>query len=327
MHSLTLAICARNAEDIIGDCLASIEQQTQRPDALIVALDELSDPTAEVAERFGARVIASNATGLYQARNAVLRACDTDYLAFTDADCILVPEWVAICRGVLETQSEVAAVIGRHPPVGVRNFASWLHHMWYVAETKSTGDVAHVIGGNSAFRTEALREVGGWLDLPGHSAAEDMYISEALTRAGHRIWFEEDAAAQHHYETRLGGLWRKSVMMGRDIVVMLKAAGWYESLWWYTLSIPVLAVSPLIGIAILAAGFPWGAIVVAAPLASSLLFLAIRFRSVSRALPRWAARWILIWPYSLGILQGLLRRLPPCLLEYENARKNRGGAH
>ena len=311
MPKLTLAICARDAEHIIGGCLASIKRQTVPPDEIIVALDELSDPTAEVAAQYGARVIASNTTGLYQARNAVLEACNTDYLAFTDADCVLVPEWVSICRGVLDSRREIAAVTGRHPPIGVRNFAAWLHHMWYVAETKKTGPVDHVIGGNSAFRTSALREVGGWLNLPGHSAAEDMYISEALRRAGHGIWFEEGAAVQHHYETRLGGLWRKSVMMGRDIVVMLKAAGWYGRLWWYTLAIPPLAALPIVGIAILLAGFPWGAALIVAPLAGSLLFLAIRFRSLTRAFPRWVARWVLIWPYSLGIVRGLLRSVPP----------------
>jgi cellulose synthase/poly-beta-1,6-N-acetylglucosamine synthase-like glycosyltransferase len=311
MATLTLAICARRAEDIIGPCLESIAAQTVAPDVVLVALDEEDDPTADVARQFGARVIASHTTGLYEARNAVLKACDTDYLAFTDADCRLAPVWVERAKQVLDTMPEVAAGTGRHPSAtDVHNFASWLHHMWFLVETRDTGETDGVIGGNSYFRTSALREVGGWLPLRGHSAAEDVYISMALRNAGHRIWFEVDAAAYHHYETRLTGLWRKAVMMGKDIVVMHRAAGWRGGLWWYTLAIPVLAGLFLAGL-ILIPWFPIAGVAVALlPLAATLAYLIRQFRSVYKALPRWAARWVLIWPYSWGILKGLTSPLP-----------------
>ncbi len=231
MSTLTLAICARNAQDIIGDCLESIHGQTVKPDELVVAVDDPSDPTAETAKGFGAKIVVSNATGLYEARNAVLKACTTDYLAFTDADCVLVPDWVARAKQVLDERPEVAAGTGRHPPAREHNVASWLHHMWYVVEATNTGETKHVIGGNSFFRTDALRDVGGWLNLPKHSAAEDIYVSEALRSAGHRIWFEEGVAAVHDYERDLGALWRKSVMMGKDIVVMMRASDRRGPLW------------------------------------------------------------------------------------------------
>lgn len=311
MATLTLAICARNAERIIGNCLDSIQAQSVAPDEVIVALDDLSDPTAQVAEQYGATVIASNATGLYEARNAVLDACTTEYLAFTDADCELATDWVKHAKNVLDTQEDVAAGTGRHPPLGIQNLAAWLHHMWYVVETAQTGDTRHVIGGNSYFRTAALREVGGWLNLPSHSAAEDMYISQALRNAGYRIWFEEGAAAGHHYETRFKGLWKKSVMMGKDIIVMMRAAGWRGGLWYYSLAIPLVLAAFLAGLAVLPFAPRWGAAICAAPLLGSLAYFTFKFRSLSKALPRWVARWILIWPYSLGVIKGLLAPVPP----------------
>jgi len=311
MSTLTLAICARNAAQVIHECLRSVQAQTTPPDVMLVAVDEPDDPTAAVATEHGARVIVTNATGLYEARNAVLNACTTDYLAFTDADCVLVPEWVERIKRLLDADPGIAAGTGRHPPIGRRSLAGWLHHMWFVVETQSTGPTDGVIGGNSYFRTQALRDVGGWLRLGGHSAAEDLYVSLALRKAGRSIWFEEDIIARHHYETRLKGLWRKSVMMGRDIVVMLRAAQWYDSLWWYTLAIPVTALALVLGLVLLLV-HPWlGALATIAVLASTLLFLAAKFRSLRRAFPRWLARWILIWPYSWGILKGLLTRIPP----------------
>ncbi|GMV99494.1 MAG: hypothetical protein AMXMBFR84_06330 [Candidatus Hydrogenedentota bacterium] len=310
MPSLTLAICARNAESIIGNCLRSIAEQTVPPEAIIVAVDNLSDPTAAVASSFGARVIASDATGLYEARNAVLAECRTEYLAFTDADCVLAPVWVERMKQVLDSRADVAAVTGRHPPIGPRNLAAWLHHMWFLVETRDTGETDGVIGGNSAFRMAALAEVGGWLRLPGHSAAEDVYVSMALRKAGWKIWFEADAAVHHHYETRLKGLWRKAVMMGKDIVVMLRAAGWYEGLWWYTLVIPILAATFLSGIALAFLNPLIGLATAALPLIATFAYLTVQFNSISKAAPRWIARWIIIWPYSWGILKGLLTPIP-----------------
>ena len=310
MSTLTLAICARNAHAIIGECLESIRAQSVPPDRILVAVDDLDDPTVAVAKELGADIIASNANGLYQARNAVLAACTTDYLAFTDADCVLVPDWVERVKGVLDTKPEVGGGTGRHPARGRRNFAAWLHHMWYVVETEETGETTGLIGGNSYFRTEALRRVGGWLRLPGHSAAEDVYIAGALREAGYTLWFEAGAAAHHDYERSLRGLCRKSVMMGEDIVVMMRACGRRDWMWTYTWVIPVLAGAALAGLGASLLGKAWGLALLGIVLAVSFSYLAARFRSVRKAFPRWIARWILIWPYTYGILKGAWATVP-----------------
>lgn len=310
MATLTLAVCAHQAQKCIGACLDSIRAQTVQPDEVIVCVHELSDPTVAAAESHGVRVIASHGTGLFQSRNAVLAACNTDYLAFTDADCELVPEWVEAAKGALDAHPGVAAGTGRHPAAGPTTFASWLHHMWFLVETRQTGETDGVIGGNSYFRTEALRKIGGWLDLPGHSNAEDVYISLALLKAGYRIWFEERAAATHHYETNFTSLMRKSVRMGRGIVVMMRAAGIRGGLWWYTLAIPLIAAALPCGLALLPFLKGAGLTLIAAPLLFTLFYLTASFRSIRKAFPRWLARWVVIWPYSLGIIQGLIEPLP-----------------
>lgn len=311
MSTITLAVCARDAQDIISDCLSSIKHQTVAPDEVIVAVHEWSDQTVTVAKEWGAKVIAHHGTGLFEARNAVLAECTTDYLAFTDADCVLTPQWVERVKRVFDTHPEVAAGTGRHPAIGKPTFASWLHHMWFLVETCQTGLTDGVIGGNSYFRVKALRNVGGWLNLPGHSNAEDVYISIALQRAGYGIWFEEGAAAQHKYEASFRALMSKSVRMGRGIVVMMRAAGIRNGLWWYTLMIPMLAAMLPVGVVTaLFINAKYGIGIVIFPLLLTFLYLAMSFGSVGAALPRWFARWIVIWPYSWGIVRGLADRLP-----------------
>lgn len=309
MATLTLAVCAHQAQHCIGACIESIQRQTVPPDEVIVCVHEMSDPTVAVVQSYGIRVIASQGVGLFQSRNAVLNICTTDYLAFTDADCVLVPQWVENAKRVLDTHPDMAAGTGRHPAVGPRTFASWLHHMWFLVETRTTGETDGVLGGNSYFRTSALRAVGGWIDLPGYSNAEDVYISIRLREAGFHIWFEESVAAQHHYETNFLSLMRKSVRMGKGITVMMRAAHIRNGLWWYTLTIPAVAALFVLGLVLAVFSPPLGLTLCALPLVGTLAYLTQSFRSFRKALPRWAARWILIWPYSLGILTGLVNRI------------------
>lgn len=301
--ALTLAICARRAEGIIGRCLASIDAQTRPPDRVVVAVHEWDDPTVDVARAYGAEIIAHHGSGLFEGRQAVLDACTTDYLAFTDADCELAPEWVAGVHRVFTEHPEVAAGTGRHPPIGARTFAAWLHHMWFLVETCETGETGGVIGGNSYFRTEALRSVGGWPSIPGCVNAEDVYISFRLREAGYGIWFDGAIAAQHHFEARFLPLMRKSVRMGWGITRMMQATGAGGALWWYTLAIPVLAVMVLAGLALAPFWLLGGSMLAAVPLLGTLAYLTLSFGSLGKAVPRWAARWIVIWPYAWGILR------------------------
>jgi hypothetical protein len=103
---------------------------------------------------------------------------------------------------------------------------------------------------------------------------------------------------------------RKAVMMGQDIVVMMRASGWRDLLWYYTLAIPVIAGMLPVGLLVMLFNVPLGATVAISPLALTLVFLIARFRRVSTAVPRWLARWIVIWPYSFGIVKGLLAGNP-----------------
>jgi hypothetical protein len=105
---------------------------------------------------------------------------------------------------------------------------------------------------------------------------------------------------------------RKSEMMGRDIVVMLRAAGWRNAMWWYTLLVLVVALMFVIGIlfSLLQVNLWAGAGMALLPLVGTFLFLWRRFGSLSAAAPRWVARWVVIWPYTWGIVGGLLAPIP-----------------
>lgn len=304
---ITVAVCAKNAEKYIGECLESINNQTVRPAKVLLIDDGSEDSTIEIAENMSATVIANEGYKLYDARNTALKHCDTELIAFTDSDCAVDPKWVENIISIFESHKDVGGGTGRHPTLGAKGFAGWLHRMWFLVETDNTGYTGGVIGGNCYFRTEALRKVSGWVSL-SYACAEDVYISIKLLEAGYKLWFEEGVIANHHYTNSFTGLMRKTVTSGEGIVYMMKVTGIRNYVWWYSLVIPVTAVIGLLSIVLLFKFLLLGLLGVSVVFGGTFAFLFYRFRSIRLTIPRFIARWILIWPYSLGIVKGFFKK-------------------
>ncbi|MFH0929179.1 MAG: glycosyltransferase [Candidatus Aenigmatarchaeota archaeon] len=301
-NKITIAISARNAEKEIISCLNSIKRQTIKPKQVFIIVDTKDDTTIPVAKKYNFRVLLNPKGKLYNARNVALKNCKTEFLAFTDSDCVLNKNFIKNILNVFKEHPEVGAGTGRHPPYGKVNWVSWLHHMWYLVETWDEGYVEGVIGANSYFRVSALKKVGGWSGLK-LMAAEDVNVSQKLTDAGYKIWLDEKIIVYHKgYRKDFKKLWNQSIKMGHDIVIMMQAQKRRNWLYYYTLLLPVTALLGLVSVFTL--NLPLFVIV----FGGTLLYWILRLRSIKKALPRYIARWILIFPYSIGILKGFLKR-------------------
>jgi glycosyltransferase involved in cell wall biosynthesis len=90
---VSVVVPARNAENLLGECLASIARSAPRE---IIVVDGLStDRTTEVARAHGARVVSDSGRGLPAAR--MLGACEAKapLVALIDADVVLPDEALA----------------------------------------------------------------------------------------------------------------------------------------------------------------------------------------------------------------------------------------
>ena len=88
---------------------------------------------------------------------------------------------------------------------------------------------------------------------------------------------------------------------------MILKAGFKGFWFYYTLAIPLVALSALAGLLLGIMGFNHGWWLLGAVLFGTFLFNLRMFRTVSLTLPRWAVRWVLIWGYSLGILKAVFK--------------------
>ena len=110
-----VVVTTYNHAHFLGEALASIFSQEPLPDSVIVVDDGSSDNPAAVARRFpGARLIRQQNRGLAAARNAALRALETEFILFLDADDRLEPHALEAALRCFARVPECGFVYGGH---------------------------------------------------------------------------------------------------------------------------------------------------------------------------------------------------------------------
>lgn len=209
-QEVTLGIPCYNEGDVLSQTLSCVENQLGPVDRLIVLDDASTDNTAEIADSHPtAELIQHDVNrGRGATRNSILSATETPLLAMIDADIWPRKEWLFTLRDTMD-QSEAAAVGGKVIEPIQTAADRWRDVRLGVNEYDDGGEVSHVAGGNVLFKTEALREVGGWPDL---QSTEDKEVCFRLNDAGYTVYYTPDAEVKHVGEDTpqsvLRNLWR-----------------------------------------------------------------------------------------------------------------------
>lgn len=185
-----IVVPAHNEERDIGETVAALLLAAAHPALLgekvevLVVLDSCSDATGAIARFGGARTLAVDARNVGRARAAGaerLLAEGARWLAFTDADTRVSPEWL-----VRQLELGADAVCGS---IGVDD---WSVHGCYAdalrghfARTYTDADGhRHIHGANLGVSAEAYVRAGGF---PALACSEDVALVEALQATGARI--------------------------------------------------------------------------------------------------------------------------------------------
>lgn len=105
--SIAVVIPAFNAEKTLARALESVLGQDRSADEIIVVDDGSNDRTREVARAFGdgVQLLCQEHGGPGRARQNGILACETDYVAYLDADDRWPSEKLAECEPILESRS------------------------------------------------------------------------------------------------------------------------------------------------------------------------------------------------------------------------------
>jgi glycosyltransferase involved in cell wall biosynthesis len=109
---VTVVIPAYNAERYLGETLASVFAQTVRPHEIIVVDDGSQDGTEAVVRSFGDRIryIRQQNQGISGARNTAIHEATGDWIAFLDADDLMLPRKLELQIAAIEANPHLVFV-------------------------------------------------------------------------------------------------------------------------------------------------------------------------------------------------------------------------
>lgn len=195
---VTVIIPAYNEQDSLADTLVSLWTQSVAPHAILVVDDCSTDDTGEVARALGADVVRPprNTGSKAGAQTFALGIVQTPYVIAIDADTTLAPDAIERLFAAFE-DPDVAAACGSVIPRRVRTIwerGRYVEYLFafsfYKRVQEGFGAPLISSGCFSMYRTDVLREVGGWST---RTLAEDMDLTWTLYEAQHKVRFVADA--------------------------------------------------------------------------------------------------------------------------------------
>jgi glycosyltransferase involved in cell wall biosynthesis len=198
--SMSVVICAHNAEATIDECLEHTCALDYPGLEILVVDDGSSDATAQTVRRYPrARLLSIPHSGLGTARNEGLKATCSDIVAFLDSDAFPTPEWPYFLALGFE-KDDIVGVGGPNecPPADgthARDIAAAPGGPIHVLLTDDRAE--HVPGCNMAFRRSALEELGGF-DPIYMVAGDDVDFCWRVLDRDWEIAFHPAALVWHH---------------------------------------------------------------------------------------------------------------------------------
>jgi biofilm PGA synthesis N-glycosyltransferase PgaC len=231
---VTIVIACHNEEKRIANTLRYIKNQDyQGPIRVIVVDNASSDNTAITARKAGEnlgidiQILYEEKPGKYNALNKALDFINTVYTITLDADTLLHKSAVRyLVSRIKSAPGEVCAVAGA---VMVRNsrdnlltrLQEWDYFLGIASIKRMQGLYQGTLvaqGAYSLYRTEDLREAGGWPDAIG----EDIVLTWKFLNCEKKVYFEPLAVAFTEVPVTLKHLQRQRSRWARGMIEALK---------------------------------------------------------------------------------------------------------
>ena len=198
---MSIIVPARNEEDCLGACLASLTSQSGVDSEVIVVDDSSTDRTRAIAESFPVRVIsppslASGCSGKCNAAQAGANVARGDWLLFTDADTVHYPG--SLARALAEAGEQRADLLSYSPrqevhglierPLMTVIFAE-LASAYRPREVSDPASPAAAANGQFLLITRASYDAVGGHAAVARTLLEDVALAAAVKRSGRRLYF------------------------------------------------------------------------------------------------------------------------------------------
>ena len=198
---LTVVIAVYNGADFLKRCLPALAAAVDASTEIILVNDGSTDDSAEIGERFGAKVITlPEKSGAANARNHGVRQAAGETILFIDADVVVPADTISNLRRLFAKNPGYAAIFGSYDDApGEPDFFSQYRNLMHRFYHQTSGGESDTFwSGFGAVRREAFLDVGGFdaekFEIP---SVEDIELGYRLRQKGYRILLVPELEAKH----------------------------------------------------------------------------------------------------------------------------------
>jgi poly-beta-1,6-N-acetyl-D-glucosamine synthase len=206
-EEITILIAAHNEEDKIFQTLQYIDRQDYSGKINVIVINNCStDETVNEVRKakkklsIDIKLIHENKPGKFHALNHALKAVSTAFFITLDADTLLHPSSIRyLVSRIQSSPEEVCAVAGSVLAKNSREnlltkMQEWDYFLGIASIKRLQGLYQGTLvaqGAYSLYKTECIKEVGGWPDAIG----EDIVLTWRLLKRNWKVYFEPCAVA------------------------------------------------------------------------------------------------------------------------------------
>ena len=178
---VSVVICVKNVEDIIFDCIKSVE--TNSPKEIIIVDGCSTDNTVKIAKKFSVIVLSDNRRGLSYARRIGAKKANGKYVLFIGPDNILKENFVYDFVKILEDSNFDAATTRTRVKDPFTYWDKGLDLRWKFL-TNNVGP-RKIIGTPGLYKMKCFKKVQ--FSKKDFGPCDDTYFCEKLLKAGFSI--------------------------------------------------------------------------------------------------------------------------------------------
>jgi GT2 family glycosyltransferase len=245
MPPASVVIATRDRAASLATCLDSILRQDYPSfDVIVVDNAPSSNETANlIAERYSAggkvRYVREDRPGLGRAHNAGLEQVTAPVVAFTDDDVVADRRWLAALCQNFDDAGRTGCVTGLILPAELETRAQYwtekhggfgkgfTRKVFDLGKNRPEGPLFPFTAGqfgsgaSMAFRSSALREIGGFDPALGAGTpargGDDLASFFAIIQAGYQLVYEPEAIVWHHHRRGEEGMRRQAFGYGMGL--------------------------------------------------------------------------------------------------------------
>ncbi|MEI6633347.1 MAG: glycosyltransferase [Chlamydiota bacterium] len=225
---ISIVVPVYNGERIVAGCIESLLAVSHaRDDVEIIVVDDgSSDRTREVVARYPVTCLPQPKRGAAAARNLGIRRARGDRVAFTDADCVVRPDWLReMVKGFTdETVACVGGAILTPPPA--TDLEWYAHRFNPISQENAITDrvvlFPHVITANAMFRKDIFDRVGYFDERFPAAGGEDLDLGWRIHWAGFTMRYVPAAQVEHRHKSRLRQLFKQHYRYGYAWTVIVR---------------------------------------------------------------------------------------------------------